>query len=135
MNRVILMGRLTTEPTMKTLPSQHTVSNFTIATDRKYQKETTDFISCIAWNKTAEFICRYFGKGQMIAVEGELQTRTWEDGNGKKRYATEVVVSDVYFCGSKKEIGSGEPNGTVTDSNGDDFFEMDFSDDDSDLPF
>ena len=134
MNTVLLMGRLTADPTLKTLPSQHTVSHFTIAVDRKYQKDVADFINCVAWNKTAEFIHNYFSKGRMIAVEGELQTRTWDGTDGKRQYATEVNVSDAFFCGSKNQsaqtgdvIGGGVTTPSE-DYEGDEF--ADISDDD-----
>ena len=105
-NKVILMGRLTADPELKQTPSGTSVTTFCLAVDRKYtregQEKQCDFINCQAWRGTAEFICKYFGKGQAMLVCGELQTRTWEDSQGNKRYATEVVVGDVNFCESKK---------------------------------
>ena len=104
-NKVILMGRLTAAPELKNTQSGTAVTSFTIAVDRRYSKEgqdkQTDFISVVAWKGTAEFICKYFGKGSAILICGELQTRSWEQ-DGQKRYATEVVASEVSFCEAKK---------------------------------
>lgn len=118
-NKVILMGRLTADPELKQTQSGTAVTSFTLAVDRRYTKEggerQCDFISCQAWRGTAEFICKYFGKGQAMLVCGELQTRSWEDSQGNKRYATEVVASEVSFCETKK---SSEGNNTPTVQNG-----------------
>lgn len=112
-NKVILMGRLTAAPELKQTQSGTAVTSFSLAVDRRYSKDEEkkcDFITIVAWRQTAEFICRYFGKGQAILVCGELQTRSWDD-NGQKRYATEVVASEVYFCESKKDSeGTSPPN-------------------------
>ena len=104
-NKVILMGRLCGDPELKQTQSGATVTNFTIAVDRKYSKDDekqADFINIIAWRHTAEFICKYFTKGSAILIDGELQTRSWTDQQGQKRYATEVVAHEVTFCESKK---------------------------------
>ncbi len=109
MNRVILMGRLTADPELRQTPQGISVTRFTIAVDRRYRREGTqqaDFITCVAWRQTAEFICRYFAKGRMIAVEGQIQTRTWDGQDGKRQYATEVVIDNAFFTGSKSETGS-----------------------------
>lgn len=109
MNKVILMGRLTRDPEMRQTPQGTPVVSFTIAVDRRMAREgqqTADFISCVAWSKLAEFICKYFNKGRMIAVSGRLQTRTWDGNDGAKHYATEVVVEDAYFTGSRSEQGA-----------------------------
>ena len=104
MNKVILMGRLTKDPEIRYTQNNTPVCNFTLAVDRRFSKDKqADFISCQAWQKTAEFISKYFQKGLMIAVVGSIQTRTWEDNEGKKRYITEVIVDEVYFAGSKTE--------------------------------
>lgn len=106
-NNVTILGRLTATPELKTTQSGNSVTSFTVAVDRKYtpsgQERQTDFIDVVAWRNTAEFISKYFRKGEMIAVEGELQTRLYEDKHGNKRKAVEVVVSNVSFCGSKRE--------------------------------
>ena len=111
-NSTVLMGRLTATPEVKTTTNNGvSVVSFTLAVDRAYQKKgeekKTDFINCVAWRTTAEFIGKYFTKGQMMAVTGELQTRNYEDKNGNKRTATEVIVNQVSFCGSKAENPSG----------------------------
>jgi single-strand DNA-binding protein len=106
MNKVILLGRLTKDPELRTTPSNISVARFALAVNRRFAKEgqqQADFINCIAWRQTGEFINRYFHKGNMIAVVGELQTRSWDDNNGQKRYATEVIVSEAYFTGEKIE--------------------------------
>lgn len=116
MNRVILMGRMVADPDLKTTPSGVSVSSFRLAVDRNYQpkeaeERQADFIPCVAWRKTAEFICRNFQKGQMIAVEGELQSRNYEDKEGTKRTAYEVIVGQAYFTGSKADGARREPFG------------------------
>ena len=105
-NKVIIMGRLTADPEAKQTQSGTAVTSFTLAVDRRYnsgEDKKCDFITVVAWKNTAEFICRYFKKGQAMLVCGELQTRSWEDSKGNKRYATEVVAVEVSFCESKKE--------------------------------
>lgn len=105
MNVCALTGRFTSEPELKTTSNGVSVTSFCLAVDRKYQpsgeEKKADFIDCVAWRNTAEFICKYFNKGSMIGIEGEIQTRTFEDKNGNKRKATEVVVGNASFCGSK----------------------------------
>ena len=116
-NKVILMGRLTSDPELKQTQSGATVTNFTIAVDRKYNKgeeKQTDFINVNAWRQAAEFICKYFGKGSAILIDGELQTRSWTDQQGQKRYATDVVAHEVYFCEAKK---NSETNDTTQNYN------------------
>ena len=107
LNSVVLMGRLVADPELKTTPSNQSVTSFVLAVDREYVKSgeerQTDFIDIVAWNNTAEFITRYFKKGSMIAVEGSLQTRIYQDKSGNKRKAVEVKASNVSFCGSKAE--------------------------------
>ena len=110
-NKTILGGRMTADPELKTTPSGVSVTSFSIAVKRKNTKEDkTDFINCIAWRGTAEFIQKYFSKGSSICVVGNLQTRTWEDGNGNKRYATEVIVEEASFVDSKSDA----PGNTFT---------------------
>lgn len=108
MNRVVLVGRLARDPELRTTPSGVSVCNFTVACDRRYTQNgerQADFISCIAWRQSGEFVSRYFTKGNRIALEGSIQTRSWDDQNGNKRYATEVVVDHVEFAQSKGEGG------------------------------
>ena len=110
MNICALTGRLTIDPELKTTQSGVSVTSFAIAVDRKYQPQgeerKADFIDIVAWRNHAEFICKYFKKGSMIAIEGEIQTRNFEDKNGNKRKAVEVLVNHVSFCGSKSDSGS-----------------------------
>ena len=105
-NKVILMGRLTAAPELKQTQNGKSVTSFNLAVDRKGKDTPCDFFTIVAWNQTAEFICKYFGKGQAILVCGELQTRSWTDNNGNKRPATEVLANEVTFCESKKESES-----------------------------
>ncbi len=107
LNRVILMGRITQDLELKTTASGISVTSFSIAVDRNYVKQgeerQTDFINIVCWRKQAEFVCRYFEKGSMIALEGQLQTRTYQAKDGSNRYVTEVVVDSVSFTGEKRE--------------------------------
>lgn len=108
-NKVILMGRLTADPELKQTPNGVSVTSFRIAVDSRYSKDEY-FITIVAWRQTAEFIRKYFKKGQAILVCGELQIRSWDD-NGLKRHATEVVANEVSFCESKKDSeGTSSPN-------------------------
>lgn len=103
-NVVVLMGRLCSTPELRKTSSGISVASFTIAVDRGYKSgedKVTDFINVAAWRGTAEFVCNYFKKGQMIAVEGSIQSRNYEDKEGNKRTAFEVVASNVSFCGDK----------------------------------
>lgn len=106
LNRVILMGRITQDLDLRQTPSGVSVLTFSIAVDRSFAKQgeerQTDFITCVAWRQQAEFISRYFGKGRMIAIEGNLRTRTYDDKNGSKHYVTEVYVDSVSFTGEPK---------------------------------
>lgn len=110
LNTAILMGRLTADPELRTTNTGLSVTTFTVAVDRGYAKpgeqRQADFINCVAWRQQADFITKYFQKGSMIAVQGSIQTRSYDDRNGNKRYVTEVVVSNVSFCGSKAESGT-----------------------------
>lgn len=113
LNKVILMGRFTRDPELKSTPQGVSTCSFSLAVDRDYVKQgeerKADFINCVAWRQTAEFIYKYFKKGSMVALEGSIQIRSWDDQDGKKRYATEVIVSQVCFAESKKEDGSASP--------------------------
>lgn len=114
MNKAILVGRLTKDPELRATPSGLSVCSFSIAIDRRFQKQgeqkQTDFINCVAWRQTAEFVSKYFAKGRMIGVIGSIQTRSWDDNNGVKHYATEVVVDEAYFTESKGGGGTQEGN-------------------------
>ena len=110
LNSVILMGRLVADPELRTTTTGKSVATFRIAVDRGYSKNaaerTADFITIVAWEQTANFVCRYFTKGSMIAIQGSIQTRQYEDKTGAKRTAFEVVAREVSFCGSKNETGT-----------------------------
>ena len=107
LNRSIVMGRFTADPELKTTGSGVSVCSFTLAVDQDYKPKEgergVDWIDCVAWRHTAEFVCKYFGKGRMAVVEGRLQTRTYEDKDGHKRKVTELVADNVYFGDSKKD--------------------------------
>ena len=113
-NNAVIMGRLTADPELRTTGNGIGVCGFTVAVDRNYRPEgeerQTDFINVVAWRKTADFVSRYFSKGQMIAVQGSIQTRNYEDRNGNKRTAVEIVADNISFCGSKAETGAGGQN-------------------------
>ncbi len=115
LNKVILMGRFTRDPELRSTPQGISTCAFSIAVDRNFvrpgEERKADFINCVAWRQTAEFISKYFRKGSMVALEGSIQTRSWDDNEGKKRYATEVIVSQVYFAESKRDSQS-EPIGS-----------------------
>lgn len=106
MNKVILMGRITDFPELKTTPSNISVTSFSIAVDRGYSKQgaerQTDFINIVCWRQRAEFVCKYFTKGQLIALDGSIQTRQYQAKDGTNRYVTEVVADNVYFTGDKR---------------------------------
>ncbi len=104
LNCAIIMGRLTADPELRKTPSDVSVTSFTVAVDRKYnsgEEKVADFINVTAWRGSADFVCKYFKKGQMIAVQGEIQTRSYDDKDGIKRWATEIVADNVSFCGGK----------------------------------
>ena len=111
-NKVILMGRLTRDPELRHTSAGTPVCSFSIAVDNGYgERRQTDFINCVAWNKTAEFVSNYFDKGKMIIVIGRIATRTWEGQDGKKNYATEVVASEVSFGETKRSQDGGSFGG------------------------
>lgn len=113
LNRVCLLGRLVADPELRTTSSGISVTSFTVAVNRAYVKSgaerEADFIDVVAWRNTAEFVCKYFHKGQLVALEGSLQTRTYTDRDGNKRKAVEVVADNVYFAEPKRD-GYSQPN-------------------------
>ena len=124
LNRIDLMGRLTADPELRRTNNGKAVTSFTLAVDRDFGDKETDFIECVAWQNTAEFVSKYFTKGRMAVVSGRLQIRSWNDKDGNKRKTAEVVADNVYFGDSKKDSAPSIPS--------------DFSvihDDDSHLPF
>ena len=132
-NNVVIMGRLTRDAEERKTNSGKSVCSFCIAVDDRFDREKTHFVDVIAWNKTAEFVCTYFHKGSMIAVQGRLTTRTWEDKNGSKHKAVEIVADEVSFCGGKNE-GSAPATPTITPSD-DDYRDIPELEDDGSLPF
>ena len=112
MNKAILMGRLTKEPEVRYSQNNLAVCNFTLAINRRFSKQQAeekqaDFIPIVTFGKTAEFCEKYFRKGQQVAVVGRIQTRTWDDNEGKRRYITEVIAEEAHFADSKQSDGTG----------------------------
>ena len=109
LNVAVLMGRLVADPELRHTPNGVSVTSFTIAVDRSYVKagteRQTDFIDVVAWRNNAEFVCKYFRKGQLAAVQGSMQTRTYTDKDGNKRKAVEIVADNVHFAEPKRESG------------------------------
>ncbi len=143
MNKVILMGRLTRDPEVRYTQTSNTlVASFSLAVNRRFTREgdtqTADFINIVAWGKTGEFCSKYFKKGQQVAVIGRLQTRTWEDQQGQKRYVTEVIAEETYFADSKRDsqadTGFENTFGGDTQTSGGDTSDFEVSSGD-DLPF
>lgn len=114
LNKVILMGRLTADPELRHTQNDIAVASFTLAVNRSFAKagtdRATDFIDIVAWRTTAEFVSKYFVKGQLVAVEGSIQTRTYQDKEGKNRKAFEVIASNVYFAESKRDTANSSLN-------------------------
>ena len=130
LNRITIMGRLTRDPELRRTGSGIAVASFTLAVDRDFSskdsgEKETDFIDCVAWRQTGEFVSKYFSKGRMAVVSGRLQVRNWEDNDGNKRRTAEVVADNVYFADSKKDNAPATDNGNFAV----------LSDNDSDLPF
>jgi single-strand DNA-binding protein len=150
LNRTILMGRLVADPELKTTASGISVTSFRIAVERSYVKNgeerKADFIDIVCWRQTAEFVCRYFSKGSLIAVEGQLQSRTYQAKDGTNRYVVEVVADNVSFTGERRDGSSSysqsysqptppvpaQPAPSYQSGSASDFQEMPFDDD---LPF
>ena len=143
MNKVILMGRLTRDPEVRYTQTSNTlVASFSLAVNRRFARQgeerQADFINIVAWNKTGEFVSKYFKKGQQVAVVGRLQTRTWDDDKGQKHYITEVIAEETYFADSKRDgnsvgdFDSSFGNDVVAPTGNDSEFEVSSGDD---LPF
>lgn len=138
-NLVVLTGRLTADPELKTTPSGVSVTTFSIAVSRRYKagEETqADFINIVAWRQTAEFITKYFNKGSMIGIEGSIQTRRYVDKDGKNRTVFEVIANNVQFVESKRDssAGAGEAPASFSNASVNEFTEVTGESDD-DLPF
>lgn len=130
LNKVVLGGRLTADVELKQTQSGVSVCSFSLAINRKYSQnneQQTDFINCVAWRSTAEFISKYFRKGSAICVTGSIQTRSWDNQNGQKQYATEVIVDEAMFVDSKTDNAPtlNQPSQPQYEANADD----------DDLPF
>ena len=112
LNKVVLCGRLTNDPELRTTNQQTSVVSFTLAVNRRInskdaaEKQVTDFINCVAWRTTAEFISKYFRKGSALCITGSIQVRKWTDNQNQTRYSTEVVVDEAMFVDSKSDAGS-----------------------------
>ena len=137
LNRVILTGRLTKDLELKKTGSGTSVTTFSLAVDRNFKgqngEKETDFFECVAWKQTAEFLCQYAGKGRLLAIEGKLQTRSWQDQSGNNRKAVEIVVDRAEILDSKKE-GYAERNEVPgVPAAAPDF--ADIKEDDEELPF
>lgn len=108
LNVAVITGRLTADPELRHTPNDIAVTSFSVAVTRSYaragEERQTDFIDVVAWRGTAEFICKYFKKGQIIAIEGSIQTRNYEDKEGKKRKAVEIVANNAHFVESKRSM-------------------------------
>lgn len=133
-NLVVLTGRLTSDPELKTTPNGVPVTSFSIAVNRRHkadEEQITDFINIVAWRQRAEFITKYFKKGSLIGIEGSIQTRRYEDTMGNKRTAFEVVVNNAQFVESKKNDADDENQG-YSNADASDFTEITDGDD---LPF
>lgn len=140
MNQIVLMGRLTHDPELRRTQSGTAVASFTLAVNRDYsgkdEERKADFIDCVAWKGTGEFISKHFTKGQMMAVVGSLQIRDWTDKDGNKRRSAEVLVNRPYFTESRKSdytANSSASDGELSPVSGSEFAEM--TEDDGDLPF
>jgi single-strand DNA-binding protein len=122
MNKVILMGRLTRDPEVRYSQGDAStaIARFSLAVDRRFKREgedqTADFINCVAWRQTAEFISKYFRKGSALCVTGSIQTRSWQDQQGQRRYATDVVVDEAMFVDSRNEGTNAQGNSYVPDA-------------------
>ncbi|SDO87614.1 single-stranded DNA-binding protein [Clostridium gasigenes] len=136
MNKVMLIGRLTRDPELNFAANSGTaVCKFSIAVNRQYKKEETDFINCIAFGKTGEIVGQYFIKGKPIAIVGNIRTGSYDAKDGTKRYTTDVVIESFDFIGGNKENQSDKPNSNQNDFGGTNFEEDMTPVDDGDMPF
>ena len=140
LNHITIMGRLTRDPELRRTGSGTAVASFTVAVDRDFSgkdggEKETDFIDCVAWRQTGEFVSKYFTKGRMAVVSGRLQIRSWTDKDGNKRISAEVIADNVYFGDSKNgnTDGNNVGNSGYTPAPAQDFAPIE--DDDAQLPF
>ena len=137
MNKVELLGRLTRDPEVRYTQTNNTlVASFSLAVNRRFvrqgEERQADFINIVAWSKLGEFCSKYFKKGQQVGIVGRIQTRNWDDEQGQKHYATEVIAEEVYFADSKKEDAFSQYGDVFANNNTSSDFEITSSDD---LPF
>ncbi len=146
MNKAILVGNLTRDPELRTTSSGISVATFTVAVSRRFKgqdgQQQADFISCVAWRATAEFVSKYFVKGSRIGIVGTIQTRTYDDANGVRKYVTEIVCDEVEFVTSKAQnpgATAGQPAAVQQSASADELFADELADfqplDDAELPF
>lgn len=144
LNRVSIMGRLTRDPDLRYTTSNVAVASLSVAVDRDHSNREdgtreTDFLDVIAWRSTAEFAAKYLAKGRMVAVDGRLQSRNWEDKNGNKRKSVEIMAERIYFADSKRPDDSGAPAGYSNNQYDNNYQSPDGcaydSEEDSGLPF
>lgn len=130
LNTISVMGRLTRDPELRRTAAGAAVANWTLAVERDYSGQDgnreTDFIDCVAWKQTAEFVGKYFSKGKMMAVKGRLQIRSWTDKDGNKRKTAEIVADNVYFAGVKTDSGNGNSGAAYPDSSRADYAGADY---------
>lgn len=120
LNHIVIMGRLTRDPELRYTQSQTPVASFTLAVDRDFSgkdsgEKQTDFIDCVAWRSTGEFVNKYFSKGKLAVIDGRLQLRDWTDRDGGKRRSAEVIAEHVYFADSKKDTAAAAPTPQFTE--------------------
>ena len=122
MNKVIIVGRLTKDPELKCTANGVSVTSFTVAVNRKYKNDEgnydADFINCVAWRQQADFLCKFFNKGDMVGIVGSIQTRNYDNKDGQKVYVTEVGVEEVHFVGGKSEKKEEKPSVSGFDNAG-----------------
>ena len=138
LNKVVLMGRLTDNPELRHTSNDVALATFTLAVERNFRsgdERVTDFLDIVCWRSTAEYVSKYFVKGQLVAVEGSIQVRSYTDKNGNNRRAWDIVASQVYFAEGRRDRGANDAdvyNTAINNTSSDDFTEFDSEDD---LPF
>lgn len=133
LNKIIVMGRLTRDPELRRTGNGTAVTSFTIACDRDFGDNETDFLECVAWRQTGEFVGKYFSKGRMAVVAGRLQIRSWTDKDGNNRKTAEIVADNVYFGDSKRDDQQSNTTTPTFATPSSDFAMLE--DDDAQLPF
>ena len=137
LNHIVLMGRMVKDPELKQTQSGVSVCNFTIAVDRDYKngdEKVADFVDCVVWRNSADFVAKYMKKGRMVVVSGSLQSRKWQDKEGNNRTSWEVQAQNVYFADSKRDGDSGSGGSSSAPASPDVAYE-DLGDDGEQMPF